>query len=207
MSDLKTTSDPSAFAVGGMRGHIFRRVIHVGMSVLPYVYFHFGDDIAAGLAATKSQVIAAVVSLALLADIIRLRFGVALFGQRSYERGQLSALAWGTFSIGLVFLLVPTKAYAWPLILTLSLGDPFLGELRRAGVASRSVFYWGCLLTTAIWVACSYVFSAPLWLGLLLGPISVAAEWPRLKYVDDNATMVLIPLGLIVLLEPFLKIM
>ena len=53
MSDLKTTSDPSAFAVGGMRGHIFRRVIHVGMSVLPYVYFHFGDDIAALAATTQ----------------------------------------------------------------------------------------------------------------------------------------------------------
>jgi hypothetical protein len=35
----------------------------------------------------------------------------------------------------------------------------------------------------------------------------VAAEWPRLRYIDDNATMTLIPLGLLLVLEPFLQIM
>jgi len=37
--------------------------------------------------------------------------------------------------------------------------------------------------------------------------LCVAAEWPRLRYIDDNATMVLIPLGAVLLLEPFLLVM
>ena len=50
---------------------------------------------------------------------------------------QVSALAWGALAIGLVFLITPTKAYAYPLILTLTFGDPFMGELRRRGVESK----------------------------------------------------------------------
>jgi len=40
-----------------------------------------------------------------------------------------------------------------------------------------------------------------------MGPMCVAAEWPRLRYIDDNATMLLIPLALVLVLEPFLGVM
>jgi hypothetical protein len=33
------------------------------------------------------------------------------------------------------------------------------------------------------------------------------SEWPRLRYIDDNATMVLIPLAVVLLLEPFAGVM
>jgi len=35
----------------------------------------------------------------------------------------------------------------------------------------------------------------------------MASEWPRLTYIDDNATMVLIPLALVLILEPFAGVM
>jgi hypothetical protein len=41
----------------------------------------------------------------------------------------------------------------------------------------------------------------------LMGPICVAAEWPRLRYIDDNATMLLIPLAVVLILEPFLGVL
>jgi hypothetical protein len=37
-----------------------------------------------------------------------------------------------------------------------------------------------------------------------MGPLTTAAEWPKLKWIDDNATMTLIPLATILLLVPFL---
>ena len=40
-----------------------------------------------------------------------------------------------------------------------------------------------------------------------MGPICVAYEWPRLRYIDDNATMLLIPLAVVLVLEPFLGVM
>jgi hypothetical protein len=36
---------------------------------------------------------------------------------------------------------------------------------------------------------------------LLIPPIQVASEWPRLRWIDDNGTMVLIPFLVILLLS------
>jgi len=33
------------------------------------------------------------------------------------------------------------------------------------------------------------------------------SEWPRLSYIDDNATMTLIPLSVILLFEPFIGLL
>jgi len=52
-----------------------------------------------------------------------------------------------------------------------------------------------------------YLFGTPLWMAVLLAPVCMIAEWPRLRYIDDNATMVLIPLALVIILEPFAGVM
>ena len=103
--------------------------------------------------------------------------------------------------------MAPIEAYAWPLILSLSLGDPFLGEMRRRGMNNRDVVLSTTVLLILIWLACWQLFGTPWWLAFLFAPLCVASEWPRLRYIDDNATMVLIPLGMILLLEPFLQLM
>ena len=136
-----------------------------------------------------------------------LGFGITIYGQREYEARQVSALGWGAFGIGLVFLLAPVEAYAWPIILSLSLGDPFLGEMRRRGIGTRNVILSSVAFLFLVWVACWHFFATPLWLAFLFAPLCVASEWPRLRYIDDNATMVLIPLGMILLFEPFLQLM
>ena len=42
---------------------------------------------------------------------------------------------------------------------------------------------------------------------VIVAPIAVLSETPRLRYIDDNATMLLIPLAVVVTLEPFLNVM
>jgi hypothetical protein len=107
----------------------------------------------------------------------------------------------------MVLLLVPEKEYAYPLILSLSLGDPLLGEMRRKDFSVSSVIWAGTLGVGIIWAACAVWVGTPWLLVALMGPICVASEWPRLRYIDDNATMLLIPLAAVLILEPFLGVL
>ena len=207
MSEQVELTNPVELSVGGMSGHLFRRGVHIAMSAVPVVYFELGDDIADALNTSVQQAVSIIILTTLAVEALRLKLGLTIFGQRDYEAHQVSALAWGAFAVGLVFLLVPHKAYAWPIVLSLSLGDPFMGELRRRGMESKNVILYSSIMLICVWVACSHFFETPLFLALIMGPLCVAAEWPRLRYIDDNATMVLIPLGAVLLLEPFLMIM
>ena len=207
MSDQVELTNPIELSVGGVSGHLLRRGIHLAMSFLPFLYFEFGEDVADMASLTLEQVVSCVILLAVFGEALRLRMGLTIVGQRSYEAKQVSALAWGALGVGMVFLLTPEPAYAYPLILSLSLGDPLLGELRRKGFSTQTVILAGVLGIAIIWAGCAYLVETP-WLFVpLMAPICVAAEWPRLRYIDDNATMLLIPLAVVLIFDPFLGIM
>ena len=207
ISEQVELTNPVDLSVGGMSGHIFRRFFHLAMCVLPILYFEVGENVADSVGLTLNEIVASFVIIAALGEALRLKMGFTVFGQREYESQQVSALAWGALAIGLVFLVTPTRAYAYPLILTLTFGDPFMGELRRRGVESSSVIAYACVLVLAIWLLCWYMFDTPLIACLIVAPIAVFSETPRLRYIDDNATMLLIPLAVVVTLEPFLNVM
>ncbi|MGB1985431.1 MAG: hypothetical protein ACPHZ4_03215 [Candidatus Poseidoniaceae archaeon] len=207
MSDQVELTNPIELSVGGVSGHLLRRGIHLAMSFLPFLYFEFGEDVADMVSLTLEQVVSCVILLAIFGEALRLRMGWTVVGQRSYEAKQVSALAWGALGVGMVFLLTPDPAYAYPLILSLSLGDPLLGELRRKGSSTQTVILAGVLGIAVIWAGCAYLVETP-WLFVpLMAPICVAAEWPRLRYIDDNATMLLIPLAVVLIFDPFLGIL
>ena len=207
MSDQVELTNPIELSVGGVSGHLLRRGIHLAMSFLPFLYFEFGEDVADLVSLTLEQVVSCVILLAVFGEALRLRMGLTVVGQRSYEAKQVSALAWGALGVGMVFLLTPDPAYAYPLILSLSLGDPLLGELRRKESSTQTVILAGVLGIAVIWAGCAYLVETP-WLFVpLMAPICVAAEWPRLRYIDDNATMLLIPLAVVLIFDPFLGIL
>jgi len=200
-------TNPVETSIGGMRGHVLRRGIHLSMSFLPFIYFAYGEDVANAVGVSLDRLVASIVLVALAGEGLRLRFGWTVFGQRDYEAHQISALAWGAFGVGMVFLLAPTEAYAWPLILSLSLGDPLMGELRRKDLEARQVMIASTFALLLVWLGAWYLFGTPLWMAVFLAPVCMIAEWPRLRYIDDNATMVLIPLALVIILEPFAGVM
>lgn len=207
MSGQVELTNPVDTSVGGMRGHLLRRGIHLSMIGIPYLYFSHGESVAEAIGVSLAQVVAGVVLIALVLEGIRLKIGLTVFGQRDYEANQVSALAWGAVGIGFVLLLVPEEAYAWPLIASLALGDPLMGELRRKDIPDRQVMIYATLLILAIWLVAVAQFGTPIWLAILLAPVCMISEWPRLTYIDDNATMLLIPLALVLLLEPFALMM
>ena len=114
ISEQVELTNPVDLSVGGMSGHIFRRLFHLAMCVLPILYFEYGESFADYLGISLDEVVAGVVIVAAIGEALRLKLGFTVFGQREYESKQVSALAWGALAIGLVFLVVPTKAYAYP---------------------------------------------------------------------------------------------
>ncbi len=205
MSDQVELTDPVAHSVGGMYGHLFRRGFHVGMSIIPFLYFEYGETISDFVSLPKLKFVSAMIIALVFAEAVRLKLGITIFGQRDYESKQVSALAWGAFAVGITFLtLSEYPELVWPLILSLSLGDPFLGEIRRKGMEPRSVFMTGVVFILVIWLATWYLLGTPIWLAFVMAPLCVAAEWPRLRWIDDNATMLLIPLSAIIIVLPWL---
>jgi len=207
LSEQVELTNPVDLSVGGVYGHIFRRVFHISMFIIPVIFFEFGESFSDSIGYSLAEVVSIVILVAIFGEAIRLKFEFTIFGQREYEAKQVSALAWGGLAIGMVLLLAPIKQYAYPLIFSLSFGDPFMGEIRRMGVETREVIIYSILFVSAIWLVCWYLFATPLWLALIFAPLCVFAEIPRLRYIDDNATMLLIPLAGILILEPFIGLL
>ena len=205
MSEQVELTDPVEHSVGRIYGHLFRRGFHIGMSILPFLYFEYGKTISDFFSVNELQFVSAMIFALVLSEAVRLKLGITIFGQRDYESKQVSALAWGAFAVGMTFLVLSDyPELVWPLILSLSLGDPFLGEVRRKGLDSRTVFISGSIFIAAIWIASGYILETPYWMAIVMGPLCVAAEWPRLRWIDDNATMLLIPLSAVIMILPWL---
>jgi len=205
VSEQVELTDPVDHSVGGMYGHLFRRAFHLAMSFIPLVYYEFGEKIADYLSIEVMQMVSAITLLIVFSEAVRLKLGITIFGQRDYESRQVSALAWGGLAVGMTFLTLPdSPELVWPLILSLSLGDPFLGEIRRKGFEPKPVFVYGTIFLMMVWIACYIQLGTPLWLVFVMAPLCVAAEWPRLRWIDDNATMLLIPLCAVIMLAPWL---
>jgi hypothetical protein len=207
LSEQVELTNPVDLSVGGVYGHKFRRVFHISMFIIPVIFFEFGESFSDSIGYSLAEVVSIVILVAIFGEAIRLKFEFTICGQREYEAKQVSALAWGGLAIGMVLLLAPIKQYAYPLIFSLSFGDPFMGEIRRMGVETREVIIYSILFVSAIWLVCWYLFATPLWLALIFAPLCVFAEMPRLRYIDDNATMLLIPLAGILILEPFIGLL
>ena len=196
-------------SVGGMGGHLLRRTVHLAIVLVPVLYYWWGDSIAATIDIPVRMIASIIGFTVLVMEGVRLRTGLVVYGQREYEARQPSALFWGVFSISLTVLIAPEAgvagaAYGAPVIWSLAIVDPALGEARRYGVGERQTVVLGFVLTTAIWLFAAFALGTPAFLAPLIAAITVAAERPRLTWLDDNGAMVLAPLAFIVLVSPFL---
>ena len=213
MSEIEYEVDHVKHSVGGRSGHIFRRIFHMSMAAIPWLYYVNGEAIANIVSLTPIQFAALFGIAAIIMESLRMKFGIIIVGQREYEKHQISALAWGAVSIVLTIVaLSPWEGsgdihagwLATPIILSLTFGDPAMGEARRKGFDNRTVYAIGTIICGLIWLACGYFLGTPYWMAVLMGPLTMVAELPKLKWIDDNATMILIPLATVLLIAPFL---
>ncbi|SPR00250.1 unnamed protein product (mitochondrion) [Plasmodiophora brassicae] len=211
-SVIPADQNTGALTVGGhgILPHLFRRSYHVVLfTAVPFVYYWYCIPLG-------QQIV-------LEAARIRQRF--VCFGFRSYERTQISAQAWGTVGACLVLIAAPQMSggatgadravIGMPILWTLGIVDPLLGELKSHGAIGRRVRRGRgftlpertCLAVAVAWLIWALIGvvtgRAVWWIVALMGPIAVAAEYPKLVFIDDNAMMELVPLATALLLEPF----
>jgi hypothetical protein len=206
LSEDSYEADHVIHSVGGFSGHILRRIIHVSLAIIPWVYYWHGEAIAGKVGSTAQHVAFIVLGIIIVAELVRLKIGFTIFGQRAYEANQLSALFWGAVSVVIALAFSPLvgvmgAALGTPLVLGLAFGDPVMGEVRRAGKEPKFVAIGGLITVYVVWLLSWYCLNTPLLFALLIPPIQVASEWPRLRWIDDNGTMVLIPFLVILLLS------
>ena len=195
-------TNPVDHSVGGMGGHVLRRMIHLAIAGIPWLYFTQGESISELFSIEPIQLVSLVVIALVVFEAFRLKIGFTVFGQRDYEAKQVSALAWGGVAIGIALLALREPEYAYPLIVSLALGDPILGELRRKEFDIKIVVGVTTLALFVVWISYAIIFDSSLIIAILLPGVCVAAEYPRLRWIDDNATMIFIPLMLLLVLIP-----
>ena len=195
-------TNPVDHSVGGMGGHVLRRMIHLAIAGIPWLYFTQGESISELFSIEPIQLVSLVVIALVVFEAFRLKIGFTVFGQRDYEAKQVSALAWGGVAIGIALLALREQEYAYPLIVSLALGDPILGELRRKEFDIKIVVGVTTFALFVVWISYAIIFDSSLIIAILLPGVCVAAEYPRLRWIDDNATMIFIPLMLLLVLIP-----
>jgi len=204
--------DHVGHSIGGMGGHAFRRLTHVSMASIPYLYYVHGSTISSYFSMQAREFVSVICVLILVIEAVRLRTGIVIVGQREYESSQISALAWGALAVALAILIAPegeigsmgAGKYGAPIILGMTLVDPVMGEVKRKMKDLRAAIILGLVVSYTVWVGCHFWIGTELIAALLLAPLTVLGELPTTRAIDDNATMVLFPLVGLVLLLPFL---
>ena len=204
--------DHVGHSVGGMGGHAFRRLTHVSMASIPYLYYVHGERMSSYFSLQAREFVSAICILILVTELVRLRTGIVIVGQREYESSQISALAWGALAVALAILVAPegengtmeAGKYGAPIILGMTLVDPVMGEIKRTQKNLRMAIFSGLIVSYTVWIGCHFWIGTELIAALLLAPLTVFGEILPTREIDDNATMVLFPLAGLVLLLPFL---
>ena len=204
--------DHVTHSIGGFGGHAFRRLTHVSMACIPYLYYVHGEDIASFFGLGMRELVSVVCILILAIEAIRLRTGIVIVGQREYESRQISALAWGALAVALALLISPegegegmdSGLYGAPIVLGMTLVDPTMGEVKRKMKDLRLAVIAGLVVSYCVWLGCYFWIGTDLIVAILLAPLTVLGELPSTRAIDDNATMVLFPLCGLVLLLPLL---
>ncbi len=214
MNDLVNgfETDHVKHSIGGFGGHALRRATHMIMALIPLIYYSRGEVLADYVGLSPEQLVSSVVMTILILEGLRLRLGIVIIGQREYEAQQISALAWGGFAVALALLISPDDGktgleaglYGIPIIFGLTFVDPIMGEIKRKKRDLKMAVYIGLITSYIVWIGCHFWIGTPILVSLLLAPLTVLGELPSLKYIDDNATMVLIPLAALVILLPFI---
>ena len=204
--------DHVGHSVGGMGGHTFRRLTHVSMASIPYLYYVHGERISSYFSLQAREFVSVICILILVIELVRLKTGIVIVGQREYESSQISALAWGALAVALAILIAPdgdngtmeAGKYGAPIILGMTLVDPVMGEIKRTKKNLRTAVFTGLIVSYIVWIGCHFWIGTELIAALLLAPLTVLGEILPTREIDDNATMVLFPLAGLVLLLPFL---
>ena len=172
---------------GGQAGHLSRRLIHIAMLLIPIAYYYWGESLARQLSMPAPALVLVVLLLVLIFEFVRLHFKLVVFAQRQHEALHISSFAWGAIAVAIVLIVLPQPIFAIPVVTACAIVDPLIGELRLRHYAPWLVALIGFAMTLLIWLLADVWLPMPWWLPFVLAVVTVAAEWPNFKWIDDTS--------------------
>jgi len=87
----------------------------------------------------------------------------------------------------------PNHPYTYALCWTAAVVDPLVGELKSR--LSMALSYCSALIAAVlVWLLCWWIFAISIWSVVVCAPLAVLCEYPSSRYIDDNFTIVVGPL-------------
>lgn len=184
--------------------HCIRRSMHLSIAIFPFIYFWYKDFLSSYLNVNINHLIILLVIAVISLDINRLFKRKLIISQRMYEKHVISSMAWTTVGVSFVLLLAPRiglhgAAIGVPLILSLAVADPLMGECRILNLAKSMVIAVGLFSVALVWISSAYFLGTPWQLIPFIVPITVASEVISFPWIDDNAMMLLVPLLVLII--------
>ena len=79
-----------------------------------------------------------------------------------------------------------------------------MGEIKRNKKDIKLAILVGLITSFTIWIGCHFWIGTNFLAAIILAPLTVLGEIPSSKFIDDNATMILLPLSVLLLMSPLL---
>jgi hypothetical protein len=184
-------------ALGGdeeLGDRIWRRVLH-GLGAFVLVYFALPTGFF--VVVPKEYVLLAALTAVLLLEVGRHVAGLQLPTLRPYEEHRIASFAFFAVALTGAVLLFPLPIAA-AVVLGVAMVDPLVGELRlrRMPVVRRwligGTVYVGLALL-GLWLLGGWPFLPSLALALPAALLALAAEHPKMPWVDDDLAMTFVP--------------
>ncbi len=185
---------------------VLRRILHVsGAAVLLYFVIPSGFFVVA----STEEILLGLLAAVLVIEVLRLAYGLELATVREYETRRIGGYVYYSVALTAAVLLFP-EPIAAAVVLGTALVDPLMGEIRehprRAGSTRRcrSRSTRGLRSSPSRGIGRWPVATSAL-LAVAAAAVAVAAERPRLNWVDDDLVMTIVPalllagLGIVVL--------
>lgn len=184
-----------------MSDQSWRRLVHLCGPLL-LIYFLFPEKL---LGIIPRQILPLSVLVIVLAiEGYRLKSKRPVAGLRTYESNRVAAYAWAGIGLALAVLLPFPLPLVVACIIGLSWIDPIIAVLRGLkGSKKKRPFYIYPLVPFIAYLLIAFVslkLLSPLELVYvpvfaLVGAITaIAAEYPNLRYIDDDFLMLMVPL-------------
>ena len=177
------------------RDVVVRRVAHVLVALAP-LYYLFPVELPF-LGIRRWVLLIAFFALVIGFEGIRLWKGLTVLGLRPHEKDQIASFVWAAAGITLV-LWVFEPDIASAAIVGMAIVDPLAGELRAANKSDRisigvPILAYFMICVAVLLVAGSRELFPVISLSVLGSIAAVAAERPKIDYVDDDFLMLVVP--------------
>ena len=175
------------------RGHVLRRLVHMSSPIF-LIYYWLPEPLWAGGPGRQLGLVFALFVI-LVFESIRMTKQLNIIGMRPYESSRMSAAAWAGIALVSAFLFFPFEVAA-PAIFGMAWIDPLCGELRKRH--SRlypnlpKIAYF--MLAMAIMIATVGLSVGVVVAAALAALVAISVEKTKTRFLDDDFTMLVIPL-------------